>query len=770
MKKNYLLGMFAATGMLLATSCSNDELEAAQSGNEAQVTFSLGLENGIGSRAISDGTKADKLVYAVYKLDANQAPVLQNVVGSNDNGQFVKDNFKSGDNVSVTLAKGQTYQVAFWAQDGDCSAYTTTDLQNVAVDYDNAANNAEVRDAFFKTVEFTVAGNKTIDVVLKRPFAQINVGVYESDWDAAVASGITIKDSKVVINNAATSINLLTGAVEGSTEVTYDLSAIPTETLEVETDDTKAGKEEYKWLSMSYILVADNSTTDEDNDGTLGDARTTLESLNYTFAPESGNNITFAEGLNSVPVQRNWRTNILGKILTGDIQFNITIDPVYDNDINYPNGSAQELELAAKMGGTVTLNEDVVLTEPLIVAADMVLNMNGKIITGALKVAKGISLTIENGKIQPIDSEYVNGITSNGNLTLNNVEVTSTRHAVRIESGSAVINGGIYKVEPKSNSTLHALHVGDDGTVANVIVKGGTFIGPKGTKADSGSAVNVKNGSTVTIEGGDFSGGKNKTLAASDNLTVTGGTFDQNPTTWIAAGYKAVANNGKYYVVAEETDAVAKNTTDLNEALANGDNVALVNDIAVAKADAGSNGYGATGISQLNGGVIDGNGNDISVNAWGTWDSAINTTGGTIKNLNVTGGMRGIFVNHNSTNNSKVILENVTIDGTVYTISCDQGTNQGLEAYNSTFNGWTSYAATIGAVKFDGCSFGEGQGYAFCRPYAATEFVNCDFAAGYEVDAVAAITFENCTIDGVALTAANLATLVPYNTANATLK
>jgi hypothetical protein len=130
--------------------------------------------------------------------------------------------------------------------------------------------------------------------------------------------------------------------------------------------------------------------------------------------------------------------------------------------------------------------------------------------------------------------------------------------------------------------------------------------------------------------------------------------------------------------------------------------------------------------------------------------------------------MRGIFVNHNSSNNSKVILENVTIDGTVYTISCDQGTNQGLEAYNSTFNGWTSYAATIGAVKFDGCSFGEGQGYAYYRPYAATEFVNCDFAAGYEID-VAAVTFENCTFGGVALTAANLADLVS-NTAKATLK
>lgn len=212
------------------------------------------------------------------------------------------------------------------------------------------------------------------------------------------------------------------------------------------------------------------------------------------------------------------------------------------------------------------------------------------------------------------------------------------------------------------------------------------------------------------------------------------------------------------------------NVETLSEALANGENVTLTADIAVDKNETGSNGYGAVGISQLNGGVIDGHGHDISVNAWGTWDSAINTTGGTIRNLNVTGGMRGIFVNHNSSYSDKVILDNVIIDGTIYTISCDQGTEKGLEAYNSTFNGWTSYAATIGAVKFDGCSFGEGQGYAYCRPYAPTEFVNCTFAEGYVIEACATVSFENCTIGGVALTAENLSTLVTGNLANATVK
>ena len=223
MNKKLFLGMFAAAGMLLATSCMNDELDLVQSGDEAQVTFSLGLEGGIATRAISDGTKADKLVYAVYKLNANGEPELQNVVGST-NGQFVKTDFKSGDNVSITLAKGQTYQVAFWAQDEDCKAYDTDDLTAVEVKYKNedgtdAVNNDELRDAFFKMVEFEVAGDKSIDVVMKRPFAQINVGVDAEDWRAAVASGIEIEKSAVVVKNAANTINLLTGAVSGNETV-----------------------------------------------------------------------------------------------------------------------------------------------------------------------------------------------------------------------------------------------------------------------------------------------------------------------------------------------------------------------------------------------------------------------------------------------------------------------------------------------------------------------------------------------------------------------
>ena len=333
MNKKLFLGMFAAAGMLFATSCSNDELDVVQSGNEAQVTFSLAAEGGIATRAISDGKSADILYYAIY--DANKR--LITTINGSTNGLLTKEKaFPDGskqDVVEVTLAKGQEYTAVFWAQDASCDAYTVAAETNglkVAVDYDGD-NNDETRDAFFAAETFKVTGNAKIDVTMKRPFAQINVGVTEADWDAAVESGITISESKVVIKNAANSINLLYGTVSGEEEVTYDFAAIPNDpaTLEVDVnrDGTIQDDEKYVYLSMSYILT--------DNDA----ERTTLEAdgLQFTFSPATGEDIVFDEGLHAVPVQRNWRTNILGKILTGDIQFNIEIDQRFTDDYNILN-------------------------------------------------------------------------------------------------------------------------------------------------------------------------------------------------------------------------------------------------------------------------------------------------------------------------------------------------------------------------------------------------------------------------------------------------
>ena len=191
--------------------------------------------------------------------------------------------------------------------------------------------------------------------------------------------------------------------------------------------------------------------------------------------------------------------------------------------------------------------------------------------------------------------------------------------------------------------------------------------------------------------------------------------------------------------------AVVTTADELVAALEANQGVYFMNDIKIDPANM-SNAYGKTGINVKNGQTIDGNGYTLNIKgAGGTWDSGINTTGGLIKNLTVTGSFRGIFINHNSDHSEKVVLENVTITGTVYTISCDQGLYQGIEATNCTFNGWTSFAKTAGEAKFVNCTFGEGNGYKYCRPYSKTEFVECTFCPGYTVDTTQAeVTFTNC--------------------------
>lgn len=436
MNKKLFLGMFAAAGMLLATSCSNDELGMVQSENEAQVTFSLAAEGGIATRAISDGKSADLLYYAIFDADGK----LITTISGSTNGLLKKEqafpNKSKEDNVEVTLAKGQEYTAVFWAQDASCDAYTVTaetDGLKVAVDYEGD-NNDETRDAFFKAETFKVTGNAKIDVELKRPFAQINVGVTKADWKAAVESGVEITESKVVIKNAATSINLLDGTVSGEEEVTYDFATIPAkftdaETLEVDTD-SDGTKEKYMYLSMSYILVNDESN---------GASKATLESegLQFTFRPESGNDIFFFEGLNNVPVQRNWRTNILGKILTGDVQFNITIDPIYDGEYNYPEYKENKIGLNgtyyatigealndANDGDVIYVGEDTYTSLPSITKKVTLICEEGTVFEGkqSFNIAGStiVGATFQGANDQVMNSSAVNGIfkncTFNGDL------------------------------------------------------------------------------------------------------------------------------------------------------------------------------------------------------------------------------------------------------------------------------------------------------------------------------------------------------------------
>lgn len=337
MKKVTIFGMFAA--LMLANSCSDDNNVPQADSSLAQVTFKVSADGAL-TRAISDGTTVNELVYRVF--DKNGNPITAQ--------PLVKESatdLSSGHTVALTLAKGQTYKVAFWAQRAGNTAYTVNDNMQVAVNY-SGANNDESRDAFFNAVEITVKGDVAQTVELKRPFAQLNVGTTTADWDAAVASGATFDESKVTVKQAATTLNVLDGKVSGAADVNFTYATKPGESLKVDADGDGT-KEDYEYLSMSYILP---------NDATDGTQKT-LASAEFTFKTASGTEIVVKNGLQNLPLQRNYRTNIVGNILSGTTTFSVVVDPTFstpDHNTTYRmvHASTQaEMTAAASQPNTV---------------------------------------------------------------------------------------------------------------------------------------------------------------------------------------------------------------------------------------------------------------------------------------------------------------------------------------------------------------------------------------------------------------------------------
>ena len=951
MKKYFLSLVAIAAAMLFATSCQESLVEPQVDGT---TTFTIEVPGQMGTKATTD--VINRLYVEVYSADGSTLVHRPNFYTMADGKATV----------TLNLVANQEYDIIFWAQNGE--AYNTESLKSIKM---NALHhNSENGAAFYAVLDNYNPINGKQEVKLTRPFAQLNLWTTnEVDYGSGE---VTIVKSTIKVENAASEFNRVNdqnfGKGIASTTYTYVSDVLPqgTKTINNGTEDIV-----YQYVSMDYLAVPDNQA---------------LVNITATIVVEDPNGVRseIVREIRDVPVQLNFKTNIIGNLITSANEFEVSLNENWlgetTKEVEFREvATAEELQEAIQDGvDNITLTEDITLDQPLVFGApsqshiarasvnetSFVLDLNGKNLKGSISVHNGIDLIVNNGNIESENPAY-SGIESKGSLTLNNVNIISARHALRIESGKAVIDGGEYKVKPVSSMTVHALNVGDDNTSAEVLIKNGQFIGPRGTIGDSGSAVKVRNGSKVTIENGVFSKGKTETLDANQEvLVVKGGEFDQDPTDWVAVGYRAVATaDGKTYVVLPATEnydivitdpaqlingevlrdydnillqlSAGKYTIDLYMAASFDANLTIIGtkgtkvefaeqqvmmalvknftiknceilhmatkswgmlvfgsgnkedgeytienctfngvgtqgiyineeksratyniidctfngdfgsegaitiqpnkdvkhivnvkrcefnnipatshriflapydgkkalfygftldtdlkattayelemflklgqaqlgcDLTFSASETSANsGYGATGVEVAGKAVLDGQGHTLTVNnAWGTWDCVVAAKGGRIENLTVSGAMRGIFMPGAEGN---VYIDNVIFDNVIYTFNSDAGSKEyGVYISNSTLNGWTSHSDVHKEVVYTNCKFGEGNGYAFCRPYGPTSFVGCDFEADFEVDAIGKITFENCTIGGEALTADNLETLVIDGIANATVK
>lgn len=500
--KRYLLSTFTiAAAALLVTSCNDEMDNGLKTGDEGTVTFTAQLPSEMGTRAFADGLTAKHLQYAVY--EAGQSTPLK-VFGDETTvvGEAEMNNLKQ--TVSLKLTSGKSYDVIFWADATTDSPYTFNPTsQEVSVDYSKVNNNSDNCDAFFKKETITVSGNQSVDVKLTRPFAQVNIGT--DDFDAAKASGLEVTQTEVVAKAFAT-LNLATGKVSDEADRTFTMKAIPTAS---DGEFPVAGG--YKYLSMDYLLVgADKAIVDV--------------AFNYG-GPQSR---TFT----NVPVQRNYRTNIYGSLLTNTTDFNVVIEPAFATT-NYNLGS---LYTASQIGGAVTLSDNVDFDRTIAVqpGKTMSVNLNGKTVKNttdlwenpsvpnswSLFSVRGtdskLTLSGDGDVIAKANDCYAVDVQDGGHLVIEGGHFNGNVHAVYVLEGVAEIKGGTFEVQQKypdaekaDEFVLNCYDANRENGTAKIIVTGGTFIGfnPGDCKAE-GNGTNFVAPGYASIPNGTAADGR----------------------------------------------------------------------------------------------------------------------------------------------------------------------------------------------------------------------------------------------------------------------
>ena len=523
--KKILLFTAALAALLSAASCQKEEMGAVEAGN-GNVSFTIQTPEDAVTKAIGDGTNVDIVYYEIYKAN-NQQPVGEPLVDAT-----VKMSNKAA-SLTLNLLEDQEYVALFWAQVDGKEYYNVGDLRQVEALYSDTKSNLEDRAAFCQKFAFSTENAVNETVTLVRPFAQLNIGTTLESLDMDYEVDVTA--SSVTVANPARFFNVNNGVGHTATAaaVVFGEETNPQEALIVNND-------EYEYVAMNYILV----------DG----ARSTVN-VDFSIVTDKG---TVTKTVADVPVAQNYRTNLLGNLLTKETKIEIVVDERFaDYEDKYEGGkygeidgqiyvkveSAEELvaAVADENVDMVFLTENVTLTDPLVIQSSLVLNLDGKTITGGKEYVSGMTgaeiaaITVENGATLTIEG--------NGSIT------GIGYYAVYAKNGTLNVKDGNFAAETSAVQIA----------AANVNIEDGTF---SNTGSDKRYVINCLDANwndksaKVNITGGTF-----HNFNPADNAAEGAGT------NFVAKGYKAVETAYGVYTVIPNSAVIAATSDEVNAAL-----------------------------------------------------------------------------------------------------------------------------------------------------------------------------------------------------------
>ena len=564
--KKYLFPALAL-GLVL-TSCQSDEPFAPGEGGEKQVTFTLNVPGELGTRADS-GNKS-----GVGGLSNNAGELSYTLVLNADGDQRKFTKTGAGSVVfNPTVVLGREYTVTAYAHFSD-EAWDGEEAIDITKHF-----NDETKDAYFNKEKITFQLNETNkQITLKRPFGKLRL--LATDYTAAGNElNTVVKNVKITYNDAQTAkFDVF------DSEFEFEGNYV---NADAKTFGYYAAEEDGAMPIFADYVPANPG----DN------------MVDFTVEVTYTNDEKYSRTFNDIPVKRNALTTLKGNFFTAEAEIKVEVKDAFEGQI--PGNAEEQLRMVAAMGGEVTLTDNVELDAPLNVQANMTLNLNGKTITTTLKqegrhhyaIFNNANLVLEGeGAIEARGIKNFGEMTVNGNVAIKNID--SNGGAAIWNEGKVTINNGTFISSEGAGANTYgaALNTRSGG---EAVVNGGTFeaysqltyaivnegkttINNATVKGKHGAVAGAESNDQTTINGGSFElmgvSGQSDHCAYFVSV-IRGGVFSRNEadTTagdsvfWeskIAAGYKAIEKDGKYYVVPAEV-VVVTTAKELQEALAN---------------------------------------------------------------------------------------------------------------------------------------------------------------------------------------------------------
>ena len=464
MKKCFLL--MAGIILLVFAACQSDELANGGRNGEVAASFSVQLP-GNGNDAVTraatagDGTSVNRCIMEIY---------LNDELYSRQIGTIQSDGLTAG--FDVRLVTSQTYKFVFWADHVESVEdeaiktdlhYNTADLRNISMKGDyNGSSKDDTRDAFFASLEKLVTNAFSGSVELTRPFGQLNIktedlaSIPDNQKEAfvPVTAGLSFK-------NLYTGFNAATGDLLGEpTSVAYKAAS----------DVVDANGN----LTVDYLFAPN----------TAGGQH--LANMTLAVYNAAGGQIT-TKDLNNIPVQRNYKTNVTGNLLTVDGKVNVTVAPAFSS----PALSEKVIEVASvsEVAEALKTNTNVVVTEAPKEAATISLPKYE-----SEDVAVSITLPETSNDITINYATETGGDSKNAPKELNITTPSVSKIIIDASESTVTLNGQSYTAV-EATTADNTLIVGKDVTVADLTVK-------KGNVEIYGTVNNINftdNGGYVTV-------------------------------------------------------------------------------------------------------------------------------------------------------------------------------------------------------------------------------------------------------------------------------